>query len=64
MADPGSLQDRTRQLVAEFEAQEKGYPFNYSGDGTAYATRFAGLLREWLGSAAPAPAGTVPDLDG
>jgi len=64
MADPGSLQDRTRRLVAEFEAQEKGYSINYSGDGTVYAVRFAGLLREWLAGAAPAPAGTVPDLDG
>ena len=43
-----SLEDRTRILLREFDAEEKGYAFDDGGDGTAYATWFADLLDEWL----------------
>jgi hypothetical protein len=41
------LQARTRQLVALFDAEVKGYAFNDGGDGTTYAEWFADLLEEW-----------------
>ena len=64
MSGTGSLEDRTRQLIKEFDEQEKGYAFNYAGDGTVYAVRFAGLLREWLARAGDGLTETVPDLEG
>jgi hypothetical protein len=44
----GSLEARTREALAYFGREDKGYAFNDSGEGTAYAEQFAGLLREWL----------------
>ena len=46
-----SLPERTRLLLARFDAEDKGYGFDDGGDGTMYATWFADLLDEWLEAA-------------
>ena len=48
MYEEGSLEARTRRLIAEFEREDKDHAFNDAGDGTWYAEKFAALLREWL----------------
>lgn len=47
-ADGRPLADRTREVLADFAREDKGYAFNDGGDGTAYAWQMAELLEEWL----------------
>ena len=47
-ADGRLLADRTREVLADFAREDKGYAFNDGGDGTAYAWQMAELLEEWL----------------
>ena len=41
------LAERTRELVARFDAEEKDPGFSGSADALGYAEWFADLLEEW-----------------
>jgi hypothetical protein len=60
--EPGTLKERTTELLKNFAAEDKGYAFNDGGDGTMYAEWFADLLSEWLERSPAAPPPYEPDF--
>jgi hypothetical protein len=46
----GSLVNRSEEIIAMFDAEDKGYAFGDSGDAESYAAEMADILEKWAQS--------------
>jgi hypothetical protein len=46
----GSLVNRSEEIIAMFDAENKGYAFGDSGDAESYAAEMADILEKWVHS--------------
>jgi hypothetical protein len=59
----GSLINRTEQIVAMFDAEEKDYAFGDGGDAEMYAAEMADLLERWAKESSWASRALRPKAD-
>jgi hypothetical protein len=43
----GSLINRSEEIIAKYDAENKGYAFGDSGDAESYAAEMADILEKW-----------------